>query len=199
MCVGIIFFDYLWGAGIAATDKTKGQEDFNMEHTIDDLLALVKVMSEKEVTIAELKSQLKMQEDKNAMLESRNMALEEQCCKLEEQVQTLQTRCNMMADVAFVASMQNVDLLKQMKTMQQVIWLSVKKVKYFFDHLMDMTLQANLRSFVLDTLPDSAPPEYRSFVQDVTRQRLSSEGSKTIHVAGNYNDVHDNGQVACNK
>ena len=72
------------------------------------------------------------------------------------------------------------------------------KVNGYFEKIVDMTVQAHVRTFVLDTLPDRAPAEYRSFVQDVTRQRLPPpppEEAKTIHVQGNYNDVHDNNNV----
>ena len=170
-----------------------------MEHTIEDLLTLMKVMSDKDVTIAELRAQLKMQEEKNTMLESRNEALEERCRKLEEQVQTLQTNYSWLTGAALAMSAENVDLRQQMQTMQRFILLSVPKVNGYFEKIVDMTVQAHVRTFVLDTLPDRAPAEYRSFVQDVTRQRLPPppEEAKTIHVQGNYNEVHDNGNVEC--
>lgn len=153
-----------------------------MGYTLDDMFKFAQTMSDKDVKIA--RQEIAME------------ALQKQCQQLRQQVDVLHEQGDFWKAAALAVSAQNEDLRQQMTHMHRVILLSVKKVSNYFYHIDDVKLQALLRAFVLDALPDDTPPELLGFIQQVTRLRLPQpQEPHEVHVHGNYNDVHDNGKV----
>ena len=156
-----------------------------MEISLQDFNALSAEQSRREVRIAQLEMELQVQKEKYTQeitaLSNERDELWRENSRLREQIVMLET------------DFENVRFENQW--MRQFIWLSVKKVQHFFSTIHNLELLSGIKSFVLNVLPESATNEQIAFANKVMQLPMKEELPRVVNVAGNYNDIHDNGSV----
>lgn len=155
-----------------------------MELTIDELNAITRERSEREVQIAKLT--LELDQRKSDIVH------------LLEQVDTLRGQleaANRKAEEYAV----NLDQERYYNSvLRRVIMLSREKVKLFFNRIKDVQMLAVVQAFVLKVLPDDTSEEQKRQIEEITQLPLpltDDTPPKVVNVSGNYIDAHDNNHV----
>ena len=152
---------------------------------MDDFNVLSSDLSRRDVQIAMLEMEIQLEKEKHnreiSILTKERDALWEENLSLKDELSLMKTDFE--------------NLRFENHWMKQYILLSVERVRDFFSHIRDFNLLSAIKSFVLDMLPPNATPEQRAFTQDVMRLQMPEDLPQIVNVAGNYNDIHNNGNV----
>ena len=156
-----------------------------MEISLQDFNALSAEQSQREVRIAKLEMELQTIQDKHAQeiaaLHKERDELWSENNRLREQVVMLET------------DFENVRF--ENHWMRQYILLSVDRVRIFFSRMRNIEVLSAVKSFVLNVLPENASAEQIAYANRVMQLPMKEEPPRVVNVAGNYNDIHDNGSV----
>lgn len=147
-----------------------------MEISFEDFNALSAEQSRRDVRIATLEMELKIQDESHAQelvqLQHERDALWEENQHLKQRLDLLET------------DFENVRF--ENHWMKQFILLSVERVRIVFSRIRDIKLLSAVKSFVLDMLPVDASPEQIAFASEVMSLPYSEKPEPTI---GHANQV----------
>lgn len=156
-----------------------------MDLTIDDFRVLSAETSARDVRIAQLEMELdqlrRTHEAEVALLQKERDGLWEESQRQASRIAQLET------------DFENVRF--ENHWMKQYILLSVERVRLFFTHIPNIEVLSAIKSFVLHVLPQNATAEQIAYASRMMELPMKEPHSQVVHVAGNYTDVHDNGQV----
>ncbi len=131
---------------------------------------------------AELQEVIRIGQQTVAVLQERLALKDLQIQKLQSDLQRLQVNMQGQAMTSLMY--------------QQYIPLSKPAAQQYVLNLTDTHDLAFIGHFITHTLPKDAPRQLTEEVAQLTSlPSPGKNGPSVIHVAGNYNDVHDNGQV----
>lgn len=156
-----------------------------MDLTIDDFRILAEERSDRDVRIAQLEMELAQQrrahEAELALLQKERDGLWAENQRQECRIAQLETDFENMRF--------------ENHWMKQYILLSVERVRLFFTHISNIEVLSAIKSFVMQVLPKNATPEQIAYASQMMELPMVDSQPKVVNVAGNYTDVHDNGQV----
>ena len=145
-----------------------------MNISVEDFNALSAEQSRREVRIATLEMELQAQAAKNKEMMAENLMLREQVDLLRSDYENVRFENHWM---------------------RQYILLSVDRVRIFFSRMRNIEVLSAVKSFVLNVLPENASAEQIAYANRVMQLPMKEEPPSVVNVAGNYNDIHDNGSV----
>ena len=158
-----------------------------MEISIEDFNALSNELSRRDVRIATLEMELKVQQG-NYTRDIKQMR--DECDALLEEKMRLERRVEML-----VTDYENMRF--ENHWMKQFILLSVERVRGVFAHIRDIKMLAAVKTFVLEMMPADASPEQVAFASEAMSLPKSDE-KPAFNNYGTYNEVHSGGKNITN-